>query len=210
MALTVITTFMLFVLATLAWATTQPSAAESSTELMRVSDFPHGCKSAARAIRHYKRVTQDWQHQRNAITGSAKLARKVKWPNCARAVKAAQEWVARAVAARRAYWTLFAYEYDWRAWMPTKHQRVAACETGHQGGTGPEGASWTWDSGRYVSAFGIYRSGYDADAHRVGNLGWDETLARLHRYATPREQMQAADSHRAANGGWGGWGCRGA
>lgn len=102
------------------------------------------------------------------------------------------------------------YHYNWRSWMPAKHQRVAACETGHQGGTGPGGSRWDWDSGTYVSAFGIYRAGYDDDAHRIGNLGWDETIRKLGRYPTPREQMQAADSHRAAHGGWSGWGCRGA
>jgi hypothetical protein len=94
--------------------------------------------------------------------------------------------------------------------MPAKHQRVAACETGHQGGTGPGGSRWDWDSGTYVSAFGIYRPAYNDDAHRVGNLGWDETIRRLGRFPSPREQMQAVDSHRAAHGGWSGWGCRGA
>lgn len=116
----------------------------------------------------------------------------------------------KAYGLRKAYARWHAYHYDWRSWMPAKHQRVAACETGHQGGTGPGGSRWDWDSGTYVSAFGIYRAGYDDDAHRVGNLGWDETIRNLGRYPTPREQMQAADSHRAAHGGWSGWGCRGA
>jgi hypothetical protein len=102
------------------------------------------------------------------------------------------------------------YHYAWRKWMPAKHQRVCACETGHQGGTGPGGSRWDWDSGAYVSAYGIYRQGYNDDAHRIGNLGWDETIRKLGRYPTPREQMQAADSHRAAHGGWSGWGCRNA
>lgn len=94
--------------------------------------------------------------------------------------------------------------------MPDKHQRVASCETGHQGGTGPGESRWDWDSGRYVSAFGIYRPAFNDDARRAGNLGWDETIRRLKRYPTPREQMQAVDSHRAQHGGWSGWGCRGA
>jgi len=207
---------MLVVLATLAWATTQPSAAESSARAVgnspedRVSGARHGCKSAARAIRYYKAATLKWQQQRNAFLGGHALAERVKWPNCRRALKAADEWVARARAARTNFARLLAYHYDWRAWMPEKDQRVVACETGHQGGTGPDGASWTWDSDTYVSAYGIYRSGYNDDAHRIGNLGWDETLSKLHRYPTPREQMEAAESHRAANGGWSGWGCRGA
>jgi hypothetical protein len=113
----------------------------------------------------------------------------------------------RKAAALHALWH---YEYAWWDWMPAKHQRVAACETGHQGGDGPGGSRFDWDSGTYVSAFGIYRAGYNDDAHRIGNLGWDETIAKLHRYPTPREQMQAADSHRARWGDWSGWGCRGA
>jgi hypothetical protein len=219
--MTVVIVYFVALVSTLAWTTRSSGAAgvsapsvnsraQGHTTRVSAPEFPHGCKSAAKAIRYYKLVTHGWQRQRNEITGSTELAGKVRWPNCRRAVSATEEWVARAAAARLAYWTLYAYHYDWRAWMDAKHQRVAACETGHQGGTGPEGASWTWDSGRYVSAFGIYRDGYNADAHRIGNLGWDETLSRLHRYATPREQMQAADSHRTANGGWSGWGCRGA
>jgi hypothetical protein len=116
----------------------------------------------------------------------------------------------KARAARLTYERWVEYHYAWRKWMPAKHQRVAACETGYQGGTGPGGSRWDWDSGTYVSAFGIYRAGYNDDAHRIGNLGWDETIRELGRYPTPREQMQAADSHRAAHGGWSGWGCRGA
>lgn len=168
------------------------------------------CRPAARAIRFYKTRTHEWQRERNELTGDRALAERIKWPNCRRARAAASAWSARSIAARLALARLIAFHYDWRAWMPEKHQRVAACETGHQGGTGPGGSRWDWDSGTYVSAFGIYRSGYADDAHRVGNLSWDETLAKLQRYPTPREQMQAADSHRAVHGGWSGWGCRGA
>lgn len=110
----------------------------------------------------------------------------------------------------------FDYQYDWRSWMPAKHRRVGACETGY----GREPGNFSWDTrvfdgegnfvGGYVSFAGIYGPGYDDDAHRVGNLGWDETVRKLHRLPTPREQMQAVDSHREAHGGWSGWGCRGA
>lgn len=171
---------------------------------------PDSCRSAARAIRYYKKLTYQWQRERATLTGDSRLADRVRWPNCRRARLAAEEWRDRSTNARRSYWRLVAYHYDWRAWMPAKHQRVAQCETGYQGGTGPGGSRWDWDSGTYVSAFGIYRAGYDDDAHRIGNLGWDETLRVLGRYPTPREQMQVADSHRAAHGGWSGWGCRGA
>lgn len=112
----------------------------------------------------------------------------------------------KAHAARVRYERWHEFNYAWWKWMPEKHQRVGACETGY----GKRPGSFSWDSGRYVSFAGIYRLAYDDDAHRVGNLGWDETKRKLGRLPTPREQMQAVDSHRAAHGGWSGWGCRGA
>lgn len=122
----------------------------------------------------------------------------------------AHRWQARARAARKAVKAWWVFHYAWWRWLPAKHRRVAECETGHQGGTGPGGSRFDWDSGTYVSAWGIYRPAYDDDAHRVGNLGWDETRRKLGRYPTPREQFQAVESHRAAHGGWSGWGCAGA
>lgn len=92
-------------------------------------------------------------------------------------------------------------EFDWVSWLPDKWRRVGICETSLR---------WDWDSGRYVSAFGIYRAGYADDAHRIGGLSWDETVRRLGRLPTPREQFNAALSHFNANGGFSGWGCRGA
>jgi hypothetical protein len=94
-----------------------------------------------------------------------------------------------------------AYHYAWREWLPAVWYRLARCET-H--------VRWDWDSGKYVSAFGIYRAGYSDDAHRIGHLGWDETVRKLGRLPTPREQYLAALSHFHANGGFSGWGCRGA
>ena len=92
-------------------------------------------------------------------------------------------------------------QFHWEAWLPDKWRRIGICETSLR---------WDWDSGTYVSAFGIYRAGYADDAHRIGHLSWDETIARLGRLPTPREQYDAALSHYRANGGFSGWGCRGA
>jgi len=113
----------------------------------------------------------------------------------------ASRWRSKAHAARRAYERWAHYHYAWRDWLPAKWYRIARCETG---------VRWDWDSGSYVSAFGIYRDGYADDAHRIGQLSWDETKRRLGRLPTPREQFNAALSHYNAHGGFSGWGCRGA
>ena len=104
-------------------------------------------------------------------------------------------YVAKAAAHHRrhdAYWRA----YSWQDWLPAKWQRIARCETG---------IDWRWDSGTYVSAFGIYRSGYAADARAVGLPSWD---APGHR--TPRQQYLTALSHYRLHGGFSGWGCRNA
>jgi hypothetical protein len=164
---------------------------------------PKQCTAARKALRYYTRQYAYWQSKmERSASFSAKPGRCPTYLAKVRRAKATQ--------ARRAYGDWYEYHFHWWKWMPAKHQRVARCETGYQGGTGPGGSRWDWDSGRYVSAFGIYRPAYNDDAHRIGNLGWDETKARLGRVPTPREQMQAVDSHRAAHGGWSGWGCRGA
>ena len=167
---------------------------------------------ARKALAFYRASYRGWR-ERMGAGGSTTAGGSFQRPSDPRA--ACPRYLARvyrqkARNARKAYERWHAYHYDWRSWLPAKHQRVAACETGHQGGTGPGGSRWDWDSGTYVSAFGIYRPAYDDDAHRIGNLGWDETKRKLGRFPTPREQMQAVDSHRAAHGGWSGWGCRGA
>lgn len=104
----------------------------------------------------------------------------------------------KAYATRRAAVKWIAYQYGWRRWLPANWYALARCETA---------VRWDWDSGRYVSAFGIYRPAYADDAHRIGALSWDETIGRFGRVPTPRAQYDAALSHYAANGD--GWGCPG-
>jgi hypothetical protein len=126
---------------------------------------------------------------------------------CGPTKRRAAEWRERARKATRELVEWRRWHYDWTVWMPrgSKWWRVASCETGY--GRDP---NWAHDSGTYVSAFGIYRPGYADDAHRVGNLSWDETRRQLGRLPTPREQYEAALSHYRAHGGFSGWGCRGA
>ena len=87
------------------------------------------------------------------------------------------------------------HQYAWRDWLPDKYRRVAQCETG---------IDWRWDSGTYVSAFGIFRPAYDEFSRRAGLLAWGSPGNR-----TPRDQFTVA---RAIHDryGWGAWGCGGA
>jgi hypothetical protein len=103
----------------------------------------------------------------------------------------------KAYRARLAYQRWHAYHYEWRTWLPDKFARVGACETGY----GRKPGSWTWDSGTYVSAFGIYRPAYAQFARLTGTPTWDEPGAR-----TPREQFIVASAIQARYG-WGAWGC---
>jgi hypothetical protein len=123
--------------------------------------------------------------------------------NCAQARYLAHVLQRKARAARHAYERWYEREWHWQAWLPANWRALGACETGY----GREPGDWTWDSGSYVSAFGIYRPGYADDAHRIGNLSWDETKRKLGRLPTPREQYEAALSHLRTHGD--GWGCPG-
>ena len=121
--------------------------------------------------------------------------------SCAQVRYLARVWRERARVARRQFEAWHRHEYAWREWLPARWKRLIQCETF---------SNFRWNSGRYVSAFGIYRPAYADDAHRIGNLSWGETLQKLKRYPTPREQYEAALSHYGTHGGFSGWGCRGA
>jgi hypothetical protein len=162
------------------------------------------CRSARKAVSYYR--AQTWAHQSARFGALADRTPIARGKTCRWARFAAEEWVARAKEAAESLRAWFAYHWDWRSWLPAVWRRLGACETGY----GREPGDWTWDSGSYVSAFGIYRDGYANDAHRIGNLSWDETKRRLGRLPTPREQYEAALSHYREHGGFSGWGCRGA
>lgn len=105
MAVVALTTFVLVVCATLAWATTQPSAADSAAEPRvakpeaRVSGAR--CKPARLAVPFYRAATWRWQEARSGSL--ADRTPVVRGKSCHWARYAASEWVARTAAARRAY-----------------------------------------------------------------------------------------------------------
>ncbi len=90
----------------------------------------------------------------------------------------------KARAARRAYDNWYFHEWRWDHWLPAKYYRVARCETG---------VRWDWDSGTYVSAFGIIRVAYE----------WYHPWTGRN---SPREQYEVAAAIQRRFG-WSAWGC---
>ncbi len=154
------------------------------------------CRSARKGLAFYRAAYRGWRARMGARLFPPIRSGSLLCPHYL-----ALLWRTKARAARRAYERWYAWNYDWRSWLPANWLAVAICESGHNP------PNWKHDSGTYVSAFGIYRPGYRDDAHRIGKLSWDETLRRLKRYPTPRAQYQAALSHYRTHGD--GWGCPG-
>jgi len=161
--------------------------------------FIEKCPGVRKALRFY---TKRWQHWTTLRTGAGREM-KTRVATCPRYLLKIRK--AKAAAAHREWDRWFAYHYAWSQWMDDKWQRIGACETGF----GRRPGNFQWDSGAYVSAFGIIRSGYTYFAHEIGQLGWDETRSRLLRYPTPREQYNVA-LRIHYHYGFSGWGCRGA
>jgi len=88
------------------------------------------------------------------------------------------------------------WQWKYRVWLPDKALRVAVCET-H--------LDWNHANGSFVSAFGITRREYNADAAYMNSVPWNDVTP-----PSPWHQWRAAQGHRARFHGWSGWGCRGA
>lgn len=184
-------------------ALTLTATAHADTPRTSSASYDSRCASAWQAVRYYRAKTA----QHREAMGARALPPVEQNASCRRLRARAVYWRTTAATTRTALARWRHYHYAWWAWMPrgSKEYRVASCETGY--GRDP---NWQHDSGTYVSAFGIYRAGYADDAHRIGNLSWDETIRVRGKIPTPWEQYQAMQSHRRAHGGWSGWGCRGA
>lgn len=162
-------------------------------------DPPRACQDARKAIKWYRAR----YNEHRAVMGATLAPALERHMGCRRVRARAAYWVSAARANRAAAARWVATQYHWQAWLPENWAALGACETGY----GRRPGNWTWDSGSHVSAFGITRHNYMVDAHRIGNLSWDETKARLGRLPTPREQYDAAVSHLRT---WGdGWTCPG-
>lgn len=146
------------------------------------------CKPAQRAIRFYKQRTHDWQRLRL----SQRLADRIPWPTCHMARRAANEWHARAEAARDSYERWHAYHYDWAAWMPHDWQRRSRCELGYD----LQPRSWTSNVTNHVGRFHgfvnfYYPSSWDSYKVRADprSEAWRAEDAIN---ATPRQQYEVA------------------
>lgn len=185
----------------LAGSSAEPQAAHNSGAPDRVAMSKtkrHGCAGARRAIRYYRNAYTK-HRQAMGLVGAPPLVRY----GCGATPRRAVEWRERARAARRALAVWTREQYAWQDWLPANWQALGACETGY----GRRPGNWHHDSGQYVSAFGIERHNYALDAHRIGNLSWDETIRARGTVPTPREQYDAAVSHYRTYGD--GWGCPG-
>jgi len=210
MAIGLLIGFIAVVLITLAWATTQPSgAADELTCPPGSKPAGVGCIdkhpvsitlcSAKRAVKFYAGRIAYW-HDKMGAGNPARAAGSRSEGSQRPSPRACPRYLAhvlqrKAYALRKAYpaWIkrVWEYQYAWWKWLPDKFARVGACETGY----GKKPGSWTWDSGTYVSAFGIYRPAYEAYHHWTG-------------HNTPREQYEVAAAIQARFG-WGAWGCGG-
>ena len=173
---------------------TSPRQARESTASPRVA--PEKCPSARHGLRFYQQRYSYWRSR--AQRGSAVLV--THSGSCVRVRRLAELWRGKARTARRSFLAWHREQFEWWLWLPDKFARVGACETGY----GRKPGRWDWDSGTYVSAFGIYRAAYAQFARATGTPTWDEPGAR-----TPREQFIVASAIQARYG-WSAWGCGGA
>jgi hypothetical protein len=153
----------------------------------RVTVAPEKCPDARKAVRFYGRKLGEWRVKMGA--GSSQRASQPAPPGlrCPHVRRLAHTLQRKAHDARVRYQDWHYHEYRWDHWLPAKFYRVARCETG---------VRWDWDSGTYVSAFGIIRVAYEWYHPWTG-------------HNSPREQYEVAAAIQRRFG-WGAWGCGGA
>lgn len=150
------------------------------------------CPGARRGLAWYRaRYAEHRRAQR--LAGPVELVRY----GCDATRRRAVEWRARAARERERAADWRRYHFAWREWLPRNWYVVGSCETGYGGAP-----NWSHANSSYVSAFGISRREYDADAAFMGAPPWNDA-----RPPTPREQLLAAIGHYRRFGD--GWTCPG-
>jgi hypothetical protein len=180
--------FLVFCLSqvpTASGAAPSPSAAPET--LSEAATSPLGrtasekCPDARAGLRFYRSRYNDHREGMGAET---------TWPpgrkplSCADARYLAKTWRARAADAREDLGRFLKHqrdEWNWQGWLPRLWYAIGMCETA---------LDWHFDSGTYVSAFGIIRSAFP---------GWNGSNS-------PREQYRVALGI-AGRYGLGAWGC---
>ena len=147
------------------------------------------CPDDRGGLAFYKSRARFWAHKMGAgVTAPVAGEPRATCPLVHRAVKFWRE----KAASNRLRYQAWAYQYDWRSWLPAKWVRVARCETG---------VRWDWNSGAYQGAFGFAVSSWDA--FRLPGYPSEAYLA------TPRQQYEVALLIWRRYG-LSGWGCRNA
>jgi len=141
------------------------------------------CTDVRKGLAYYQARAREWAHRMGATAWWRQKEGRTVRLSCPQIRRAARFWRSKARAWHRRY-ERWSYEWEWQRWLPAKFYRVARCETG---------VDWRFDSGTYVSAFGIIRVAFPS---------WNGRN-------TPREQYEVAAAIQRRYG-WGAWGCGGA
>jgi len=173
-----------------------PSAPGRTQDLAVRVSAPENCPGVRHAVRFYQRRANEHRAKMGApVSVPAALTR------CPRYILHVS--VRKARAARRAYERWHVYHWRWDLWLPSKWQRIGACETGY----GRRPGNWRHSNSSYEGAFGFAKSSWDgfkgsADP-KAGPYPADAWQA------TPRQQYEVALAIWRAYG-FSGWGCKGA
>jgi hypothetical protein len=154
----------------------------------QVSNAKHSCPHLKRGIAFYQAKT--WATQ-DAFNVPRTKASNQKPIGCAYArwVRNAWKWRAKHVKNK--------LHHAWQLWLPRVWYNLGSCETGYGGEP-----NWNHRNDDFVSAFGISRAEYDADAAYYNAPPWNDVKP-----PSPWHQYQAARGHYARWGGFSGWGC---
>lgn len=164
-----------------------------------ISDAPEQCPGIRQGVIFYRGRYLFWR-KKMELTAPVSF---VKVGSCANARFLLGVARAQAQAARTRFERWWSYHYDWPSWLPSKWQRIGACETGY--GTRP--GNWRHSNSAYEGAFGFAKSSWDAFKRRADPKAgpYPEDAWQ----ATPRQQYEVALAIWRAYG-FSGWGCRGA
>ena len=135
------------------------------------------CPSARKAVKFYAGRIAYWRSKMGAV--SLRSARYQQARGCPRYLSHVLQ--RKAHAAHKAFIRWQRDEWNWQRWLPRLWYAIGMCET-H--------LDWHFDSGTYVSAFGIIRSAFP---------GWNGNNS-------PREQYRVALGI-AGRYGLNAWGC---
>lgn len=199
MALGIIIVFVFAVAATVLWtvhgAKGSGAVLSMPTRMTVTPDkHPKSCPSAKQAVKFYRSRVSYWLDKMGTASGGLSTLRPST--GCPRYLAGVLQ--RKAAVLRERYLTWVEYHWHWWKWMPSKWQRIGACETGY----GKRPGNFDHDSGTYVSFAGIIRSGYDSFARSLGLPTWAGN-------PTPRQQLLVAQSLQSRYG-YGAWGCGGA